>query len=144
MSLGPPSEPVPEAAPPPYPAAPAPFRSGGTVPTGPPPPGYPPAAPGPFHPGGTVPTGRPGGAWPGIVAMAVGLFGCGVPFLPFDMTGFRHLIALPMGLAGLALAIFGCVGNRRGKPVAVAGIVVCLPVVALGVWWLAAWFLPGL
>ncbi len=38
----------------------------------------------------------------------------------------------PLGLVGLALAIVGCVGHRRGKPLAVIGVVPSVLVTLFG------------
>lgn len=105
----------PHAAPPPHPGA-----------AGQPPYWYPGAAAPGYQqpwlgPGGPVPP--PKGPGLGLAALVLGLLGLVLPLLPVDMTGFRAYVALPFGLAGLTLGVLGCVGRRRGKPVAAIGAV---------------------
>ncbi|MEU0088994.1 hypothetical protein [Kribbella sp. NPDC006257] len=114
MSYGPPPEPNVHPAPPqPYPPQP-----------------YPPQ-PYPHQPW-TDPHGR---GWPGgpppvepakgfavaAAALVFGLVGCVVPLLPINLDGIRQYTSFPFALPGLALAIVGCTGRRRGKPMAVVG-----------------------
>ncbi|WP_143539519.1 hypothetical protein [Saccharopolyspora spinosa] len=66
-------------------------------------------------------------------AMILGLLGCVLPFLPIDLTGVRPYIPFPFGLAGLALAVVGCTGRRRGKPLAVVGAILSVLALVLGV-----------
>ncbi|GIG66537.1 hypothetical protein Pen01_28320 [Phytomonospora endophytica] len=72
-----------------------------------------------------------------MASVVLAFLGIVLPFLPIDLTGVRAFIALPLGLAGLAAAIVGLTGNRRGRPVAVAGIVLSVLVAALGAWMIA-------
>ncbi|MDT7798320.1 MAG: hypothetical protein QOI78_1753 [Actinomycetota bacterium] len=67
-----------------------------------------------------------------VAALALGLLGCVLPLLPVDMTGWRAYVAFPFGLAGLALGVFGCVGRRRGKPVAAIGVAFSVLALVLG------------
>ncbi|MQA78475.1 MAG: hypothetical protein GEV10_08350 [Streptosporangiales bacterium] len=55
-----------------------------------------------------------------------------LPFLPIDMTGVRPYIAFPFGLPGIVLAIVGCIGRRRGKPLAVVGAILSVVGLVLG------------
>ncbi len=88
-----------------------------------------PAAPG--WPG-TFPATPPKGLWPGAVAVVSAVLGALLPLLPVNESGVRSYIALPFGLVGLALAIVGCVGYRRGKPLAVTGVVLSALVTLFG------------
>lgn len=111
--------------------------SGPTPPQGPMPPHPPPQQPwtdphGRGWPGGPRPVDRPKGFGLAVAAVILGLLACVLPFLPIDLTGVRHYVAFPFGLPGLVLAIVGCTGHRRGKPLAVAGAI--LSVLPLVVW----------
>lgn len=85
-------------------------------------PGVQPLAPG--WPGGPPPAPQPRGYGFAVLAMVLGLLGLVVPFLPFDMTGFRQYTAFPFAIPGVILAILGCVGPYKGKPLAVIGGIV--------------------
>lgn len=87
----------------------------------PPQPGFHPPAPG--WPGGPPPA-PPSGPGFAVAAMVLGLIGLVLPFLPVDLSGVRQFIALPFALPGLVLAIIGCIGPRKGKPLAVVGGIV--------------------
>ncbi|WP_285664369.1 hypothetical protein [Actinorhabdospora filicis] len=80
------------------------------------------------------PHGAPKSATPAVASVILAFLGCVLPFLPIDLTTVRAFIALPLGLAGLATAAFGLMGNRRGKPVAAAGVILSALVTGLGVW----------
>ncbi|WP_433209548.1 hypothetical protein ACQP1G_34845 [Nocardia sp. CA-107356] len=73
--------------------------------------------------GGPQPTDRRHGMGLAVGAVLLGIIGCVLPFLPIDLTGVRPFIGLPFGTAGLILGIVGCTGQRRGKGLAVTGIV---------------------
>ncbi|RAY14192.1 hypothetical protein DPM19_17800 [Actinomadura craniellae] len=45
----------------------------------------------------------------------------------------RAYTPFPFGLAGIALGVIGCVGPRRGKPLAAAGAILSVLALALGV-----------
>jgi hypothetical protein len=67
-----------------------------------------------------------------VAALVLGLLGCVLPLLPVDMTGVRAYVAFPFGVAGLALGVVGCVGRRRGKPLAAIGAGLSVVALALG------------
>jgi hypothetical protein len=115
--------------PPPEPEAPPPGPNFGYA--GPPP--HPHAIPN----GGPPPVNRSQGAGPAVAAVILGLLGCVLPLLPIDLTGVRAYVALPLALPGLVLAVVGCAGHRRGKPLAVAGAVLSALALLLGVAMLA-------
>ncbi|MBX9390808.1 hypothetical protein ACFPZ0_22690 [Streptomonospora nanhaiensis] len=114
-------------APEPEAGAPAPHAASAhpAPPHGPPPPHLRPQQPwsrpaGAGWPGGPPPP-PPKGAGLAVAAVVLGLLGCVVPFLPVDLTGVRHYVAFPFWSAGLLTAVLGCLGRRRGKPLAAAG-----------------------
>lgn len=72
-------------------------------------------------PGGPPPVAPPKGAWLAVAAVVFGLAGCVVWMLPGNLDRIRAYSPLPFALPGLALAVIGCIGNRRGKPLAVVG-----------------------
>jgi len=80
----------------------------------------------------------PKGAVFAVASVVVGALGLVVPFLPVDMTGVRHYVALPVGIAGLLLAGAGLTGGRRGKPIAAAGAVISGLVIVLGLFMAAS------
>ncbi|MGH3728478.1 MAG: hypothetical protein ACRDTU_06965 [Micromonosporaceae bacterium] len=67
-----------------------------------------------------------------VAAVILCFLGYVLPFLPIDLTGVRQYIAFPFGLAGFVLAIAGCTGHRRGKPLAVVAAILSVPVLLLG------------
>lgn len=85
-------------------------------------------------------TGRPkGSAVLGVLAFVLGLAALVAPFLPVDMTGFRQYAAFPFALPGIGLAIAGLTGDRRGKPLAVVGAVLCALALGIGAIMLAGY-----
>ena len=72
-------------------------------------------------PGGPPPAAAPKGSWPAVFAVIFGLAGCVVFLLPVNMNTWRAYSPLPFALPGVALAVFGCIGSRRGKPLAAVG-----------------------
>ena len=72
-------------------------------------------------------------AGPGVIALVLGILGIVVPFLPIDLINGRGLLALPFGLVGLVFALIGCTGGRRGMGVAIAGLVLCVLALAIGI-----------
>lgn len=91
----------------------------------------------PYGPGMTPPE-PPKGPVPGIVSVVFGLLGVILPFSPVDLSGVRAYVALGCGLAGLVLAVVGLAGNRGGKPVAAAGAILAVLVLALGAYMVVA------
>jgi hypothetical protein len=83
-------------------------------------------------PGGPPPVEPPRGAGLGAAALLLGLVGCVVPLLPVNLDQIRAYSPFPFALPGLALAIVGCTGNRRGKPAAAIGAVFCAIALLLG------------
>lgn len=83
-------------------------------------------------PGGAPPMPRPQGAGLAVVALVLGVLGCALPLLPMDLTGVRPWLPVPFGVAGLVFGILGCTGYRRGRPVAVLGVVLSVLAVVLG------------
>ncbi|WP_433733013.1 DUF4190 domain-containing protein [Nocardia sp. CA-129566] len=81
--------------------------------------------------GGPQPTDQRQGVGPAVAALILGIVGCLLPFLPIDLTGVRPFIGLPFAMAGLVLGIVGCTGRRRGKALAVTGMI--LSAIALAV-----------
>ena len=151
MTFGPPSDPAAQGGVRPEDAHPQGTNSQGAFPQavnpqgmysqGVPPPGMYPSAPpqqsvyppqpwgapnAPGWPGGPAASQPAGGPWPGAIAVVLAVLGCTVPLLPVDMTNFRGFVPLPFGLAGLALGILGCTGNRRGKVLAAIGVVLSM------------------
>jgi len=120
---------------PPEPNATTPLPDGpGIVPATPIPPQYPMSQQPWGTPGwpGPPPTNPPKGPGLAVASVLLALIGAGLPLLPIDLAGFRHYLTLPFGLAGLALAIIGCTGHRRGQPMAVVGVMLSVPVLILG------------
>jgi hypothetical protein len=76
-------------------------------------------------PGGPPPEEPPKGLGVAAAALILGILGWVVPLLPINMdigrVGIRQYTSFPFALPGLALAIVGCTGRRRGKPMAVVG-----------------------
>ncbi len=111
-----------------------------------------PAAPGPHpHPqqpragsdghGGSPPVDPPLGFGLAVAAVIIGLFSCVLPLLPIDALTERHYVGIPSALGGLYLAVLGCTGRRRGKPLAVTGAVLSGLGLAIGVWMVIILFL---
>ncbi len=69
----------------------------------------------------------------GVLALVLGLVGVVATFLPIDLTGVRAYLAWTFGLPGFVIAILGLLGDRRGKPLAVAGALLSLLAVFIGV-----------
>ncbi|MBF6169930.1 hypothetical protein [Nocardia blacklockiae] len=130
---------------PPNPPDPA-WHPGPQAGYGAPPPSYPNApAPQPYpvapqqpwaHPGASAAGAGRGGIWFAVGAVLLGIAGCVVPLLPaypfdIDPTGLRPYLGLPFGVAGLVLGIVGCTGIRRGKALAVIGVVLSLLALAV-------------
>lgn len=67
-----------------------------------------------------------------VASVIVAALGLVLPFLPVDMTGLRHYVALPVGVVGLLLAVVSLGSGRRGKPIATAGAVISGLVIVLG------------
>lgn len=74
---------------------------------------------------------RTGGAGFAVIAFVLGLVGLVFPFLPFDFSVHRGLLGLPFGVLGIVLAIVGCTGQRRAKPLAIVAVVLCALVLAI-------------
>ncbi len=83
-------------------------------------------------PGGPPPAEPPKGFGVAAAALIFGLVGCLVPLLPINLDTIRQYTPFPFALPGLALAIVGCTGHRRGKPMAVAGAVLAAIALFLG------------
>ncbi|QFU92045.1 hypothetical protein [Amycolatopsis sp. YIM 10] len=81
-------------------------------------------------PGGLQPA-PPKGPGFAVAALLLGLLGLVLPFIPADLTGIRQYVGLPFAVAGLALGVIGCIGRRRGLPVAVIAVIVST--IALGI-----------
>jgi hypothetical protein len=62
----------------------------------------------------------------------LGLLGFAAPLLPINLDHIRAYTPFPFALPGLALAIIGCSGHRRGKPLAVVGAILSALALALG------------
>ncbi|GAA4525958.1 hypothetical protein [Amycolatopsis samaneae] len=84
-------------------------------------------------PGGPPPADRPQGMGYAVAALVLGLCACVAPLLPVDLTGVRAYVAFPPGVVGVALGIIGCLGARRGKALAIVGMVLCGIGMLLGV-----------
>ncbi|MFC4494873.1 hypothetical protein ACFPA8_12080 [Streptomyces ovatisporus] len=132
MNYGPPPEPN-ESAPQPEAAAPGPdvAYSSPVPPPGPVPPHPHPQQPwigpsGPEWPGGRPPADRPMGPGLAVAAVVLGLLAWVLPLLPVNLDLLRQYVAFPPAVGGLVLAIGGCTGHRRGKPLAVAGAILCV------------------
>jgi hypothetical protein len=69
----------------------------------------------------------------GLAALVLGLVGVVVTFLPVHMHGERPYLALAFGLPGFVISILGLLGHRRGKGFAVAGALLSLLAVLIGV-----------
>jgi hypothetical protein len=87
---------------------------------------------GPAGHGGPPAAERPPGAGLAVASVVLGLLACALPLLPVAMDGVRQYVSFPFGLGGLVLAIGAFTGDRRGKPVALAGAVLCGLAVGLG------------
>ncbi|HWM36723.1 MAG TPA: hypothetical protein VNS49_06355 [Streptomyces sp.] len=121
--------------PPPEPNAPAPQPAAPRQ--GPMPPHPHPQQPwinpnGPGRPGGSPPADRTRGVGLAVAAVILGLLACVLPLLPINLDLVRQYAAFPPALGGLVLAIGGCTGGRRGKPLAVAGVILCVLALVLG------------
>ncbi|SMC91608.1 hypothetical protein [Lentzea albidocapillata] len=75
----------------------------------------------------------PKGPGLGVAALVLGLLGVVVTFLPMNLDGVRPYSAWAFGLPGFVVAILGLLGNRRGKAFAVAGALLSLLAVLIGV-----------
>ncbi|MFD7660035.1 hypothetical protein ACFV4N_39170 [Actinosynnema sp. NPDC059797] len=73
----------------------------------------------PADPGGPLPAGGPKGIGFAVAALVLAVLAWVVPLLPIDLSGVRHYVVFPFGLAGFVLGVLGGLGNRRGKPLAV-------------------------
>ncbi|WP_133806143.1 hypothetical protein [Kribbella caucasensis] len=67
-----------------------------------------------------------------VAAVILGLLGCVVPLLPINLDNLRAYTPFPFGLPGLVLAIVGCTGHRRGKPLAAVGAILSVLALILG------------
>ncbi|MBO0840893.1 MAG: hypothetical protein J2O49_08745 [Sciscionella sp.] len=67
-----------------------------------------------------------------VIALMLGIAGCVVPLLPIDLTGVRAFVAFPPAVLGAVCGIVGLATPRRGKPIAVIGLVLCLVAFVLG------------
>lgn len=77
--------------------------------------------------------GVPAGPGLAVASVVLGIVSCALPLLPFNMDTWRPYVTFPLGLGGLILAIGACTGGRRGKPLAVTGVVLCGLALCLGV-----------
>jgi hypothetical protein len=80
--------------------------------------------------------GRPDGGSGGetvvaLVSLILGLIGCVVWLLPIPLDMIRQYTPLPFAVPGLILALVGCTGHRRGKPLAAFGVIFSLVALAL-------------
>lgn len=73
-----------------------------------------------------------------VASVVLGIVACALPLLPFNMDTWRPYVTFPLGLGGLVLAIGACTGGRRGRPLAVTGVVLCGLALCLGVFMSAA------
>lgn len=85
---------------------------------------------------------RPKGPGFGVAAFVLGLLGVVATFLPMNLDGVRPYVAWAFGLPAFVLAILGLVGDRKGKAFAVAGVLLSLLAVLIGM--IAIWNLVGL
>ncbi|WP_091619563.1 hypothetical protein [Amycolatopsis saalfeldensis] len=67
-----------------------------------------------------------------MASLVLGLLACVVPLLPVNLDQVRAYTPFPLAVAGLALAVVGLVGRRRGKAVAVVGAILSVIALALG------------
>ena len=58
--------------------------------------------------------------------------GCGVWMLPVNLDQIRAYSPFPFAIPGLALAVVGCIGHRRGKALAVIGWILSFIALVLG------------
>ena len=80
------------------------------------------------------PAGPPAkGPWLGAAALVLGLFAVVVTFLPVYLGHIRPYVAWMFGLPALVVAIFGLLGHRKGKALAVVGAVLALLAFLVGV-----------
>lgn len=86
----------------------------------------------PDSPGGPPSVDRPSGFGPAVAAVLLGLLGCVVPLLPIDMNLVRVFIAFPFAVPGIALAIVGCSGRRRGNSLAAIGGILSVIALVIG------------
>jgi len=63
-----------------------------------------------------------GGPILGVMSLLLALIGLVCPFLPFNMDGYRQIIAFPLGAIGIVLGVLGVAGRWRAKPLAAVGI----------------------
>ncbi|MEU0502020.1 protein kinase [Nocardia sp. NPDC005998] len=85
---------------------------------------------------GRQPIDQRQGMGPAVAAVLLSILGCVVPLQPWiDLTGMRAFVGLPFGIAALVLGIVGCTGQRRGKVLAVAGMI--LSAIALAIEFIA-------
>ncbi|MDX8029022.1 hypothetical protein SK803_02315 [Lentzea sp. BCCO 10_0856] len=68
----------------------------------------------------------------GLLALALGLAGVVVTFLPINLDGVRPYLAWAFGLPGFVVAILGLLGPRQGKAFAVIGALLSLLAVFVG------------
>jgi hypothetical protein len=111
MTLGPPPEPNAQSAPPQQPWT-DPHGRG--------------------WPGGPPPAKPVKGSGLAVLATILGLVGCVVWALPFNLDNLRAWSPFPFALPGLVLAVLGCIGPRRGKPLAVIGWILSFIALILG------------
>ncbi len=83
-------------------------------------------------PGGPPPAQPPKGPGLAVAAVVFGLIGCVVWALPVNLDRLRAYSPFPFALTGLVLAVVGCVGPRRGKPLAVIGWILSFIALILG------------
>jgi len=76
----------------------------------------------------------------GVLSLLMGLMGLVIPFLPFDMDGYRRLTSFPLAVIGIALGIVGVIGPRAAKPLAAIGIGFSGLAFALGSYFLLLYF----
>lgn len=93
--------------------------------------------PGPGGPGGPPQADRPLGPGLAVASVVLGLLACALPLLPVNMDLFRQYVTFPFALGGLVLGIGACTGNRRGRPLAVTGVVLCGLALGLGLFMVA-------
>jgi branched-subunit amino acid ABC-type transport system permease component len=84
----------------------------------------------------------PKGPGLGVAAFVLGLLGVVATFLPMDLYGMRPYVAWAFGLPAFVVAVLGLVGDRKGKAFAVAGVLLSLLAVLIGM--IAIWNLIGL
>ncbi|OHT81228.1 hypothetical protein [Mycobacteroides saopaulense] len=70
--------------------------------------------------------------WFGAISLALGVVALVLPLAPVDMTGWRPL-ACAIGLPGLVFGILGCFSRGKGKALAIAGVVLCVLALVMGI-----------